>query len=64
MGQPVPEEMDGRVLLELFTPEFRQSHEVAYGCAHEHQACSDGSVYSDQEQAEMRDMLQALGYVT
>ena len=56
--------MDGRVLFDLFTPEFRQSHEVTYARAHEHQTNSDGSVYSDQEQAEMRDMLQGLGYVT
>ena len=64
MGQPVPVEMDGRVLFDLLTPEFRQSHEVTYARAHERQTSSNGPVYSDQEQAEMRDMLQALGYVT
>jgi len=64
MGQPVPEEMDGRALLDLFTPGFRQSHEVTYLEARGASSGDDGSAYSEEEQAEMRDMLQALGYVT
>lgn len=64
MGQPVPAEMDGRTLLDLFTPSFRQSHQVTYLEARESSPGDDGSAYSEEEQAEMRDMLQALGYVT
>jgi len=67
MGQPVPEEMDGCVLLDLFTPEFRREYAVIYAEAGRGiglQGDHDDSVYSHQEQAEMRDVLQALGYVT
>jgi predicted AlkP superfamily phosphohydrolase/phosphomutase len=67
MGQPVPKEMDGCVLLDLFTPEFRREHAVIYAEAGRGigpPADHDDSVYTHQEQAEMRDMLQALGYVT
>ena len=64
MGQPVPAEMDGRALLDLFTPGFRQAHQVTYLEARDSSSGDDGSAYSEEEQAEMRDMLQALGYVT
>jgi predicted AlkP superfamily phosphohydrolase/phosphomutase len=64
MGRPVPEEMDGRVLLDLFTPEFRRAHAVTYAQSSGLFLGQDDSVYSEQEKAEMRDMLQALGYVT
>jgi predicted AlkP superfamily phosphohydrolase/phosphomutase len=67
MGQPVPKEMDGSVLMDLFTSEFRQAHPMTYGEAGQQngqQGCQDDVVYSQQEQAEMRDMLQGLGYVT
>jgi len=58
MGQPIPKTMDGRVLLDLFTPEFCQQHPVQYHWTRE------DSVYSDQEQSDMREMMRALGYVT
>lgn len=64
MGQPVPHAMDGRVLLDIFTPEFRQQNRVVYG---ESMVTDDGglgSPYSDQEEAELREVLEALGYVT
>ncbi len=64
MGQPVPREMDGRVLLELFTPEFRDQNRVVYDESAEGRDEGSGEVYSDQEEAEMRQMLEALGYVT
>jgi predicted AlkP superfamily phosphohydrolase/phosphomutase len=63
MGQPVPQQMDGRVLLDLFTPEFRQAHAVAYAESTPGTAASP-AVYTEQEMGEMRDLLQALGYVT
>jgi hypothetical protein len=69
LGQPIPSEMDGRVLLDLFTPEFRAKHAVVYT---ESAAAGVGAVagregeaaYSEQEEAEMREMLEGLGYVT
>jgi predicted AlkP superfamily phosphohydrolase/phosphomutase len=64
MGQPVPTEMDGQVLLDLFTPDFRQAQAVRYVESAQSPEESDDSAYSEQEMAEMRDMLHALGYVT
>lgn len=64
LGQPVPKEMDGRVLLDVFTDDFRQQHPVTYVESGEGQSAGDDLVYSDREEAEMREMLEALGYVT
>jgi predicted AlkP superfamily phosphohydrolase/phosphomutase len=64
MGLPVPETMDGRVLTEVFTPEFQQQRAIAYVEAPDSTPHDSDLVYSDQEQAEMREMLRALGYVT
>jgi predicted AlkP superfamily phosphohydrolase/phosphomutase len=64
MGLPIPRAMDGRVLLELFTPEFCQQHEVQYVDDDGDHWKREDSVYSDQEQMEMREMMRALGYVT
>jgi predicted AlkP superfamily phosphohydrolase/phosphomutase len=63
MGQPVPRHMDGRVLLDLFTPEFRAAHALTYADSQGGSA-PDSSVYSDEEMVEVRDTLQAFGYVT
>lgn len=64
MGLPIPKTMDGRVLLELFTPEFRQQRVVHYAEDGGDHWDREDSVYSDQEQSEMREMMRALGYVT
>ncbi len=64
MGQPVPREMDGQVLLDPFTPEFRQQHTVIYTQDEESLTSESQSVYSDQEEAEIVEMLRSLGYVT
>jgi predicted AlkP superfamily phosphohydrolase/phosphomutase len=66
MGRPVPREMDGQVLLDVCTPEFLRARPIVYA---EPSSTTDGGrseemAYSEQEHAEMRDMLQALGYVT
>ena len=69
LGQPIPWEMDGQVLLDLFVPEVRAQRPVVYT---EHIAADangatgheGASAYSEQEEAEMREMLEGLGYVT
>lgn len=65
MGVPIPKAMDGEVLLDLFTADFRETQAVRYSDSEPSQAEKDDhSSYSDEEQAEMREMLRALGYVT
>jgi predicted AlkP superfamily phosphohydrolase/phosphomutase len=64
MGLPIPDTMDGKVLQDVFTKEFRQQRTMRIVEA-EGQAPKDSdSAFSDEEQAEMREMLRALGYVT
>jgi hypothetical protein len=63
IGLPVPDNMDGRVLTEVFEPDYmalnsvrRESPLAASG--------TDGSEgYSDDERAEVEGRLAALGYI-
>jgi predicted AlkP superfamily phosphohydrolase/phosphomutase len=64
MGIPIPKTMDGEVLTDLFTAEFRSVRAVRYSEAESGSVDVDGSSYSEDEQAEMREMLRGLGYVT
>lgn len=64
MAQPVPREMDGHVLRDLFTDEFLSRNELVYCEDDEDRHEEGGKVYSAQEESEMREMLEALGYVT
>jgi predicted AlkP superfamily phosphohydrolase/phosphomutase len=64
IGLPILKEMDGQVLLDIFTPEFRQQHDVTYTEAEAESHHEGDSAYSDQEESELRDTLRALGYVT
>ena len=64
MGLPVPDGMDGRVLTEIFTPEYLAAHHVVYrdgGALGD----EDGDHYemSAAEEAEIRKALAGLGYV-
>jgi len=64
MGQPIPREMDGRVLLDLFTPQFCQQRAVTYIQDDKSLTGESQSVYSDQEEAEIAERLRSLGYGT
>ena len=41
LGQPVPRDMDGKVLSDLFKPEYLQSHPVVYDDEKEESADAD-----------------------
>jgi predicted AlkP superfamily phosphohydrolase/phosphomutase len=62
MGQPVPEDMDGRVLEELFEPAFIAGHPVQVGGS-EGLKGGQGAQYSDEEAAIVEERLKALGYI-
>jgi predicted AlkP superfamily phosphohydrolase/phosphomutase len=64
LGQDVPMEMDGKVLLELFTDEFRDNHPVVYAESGTSGIKEDEMILTDQEKAQLESMLRSLGYVT
>ena len=64
-GMPVPEEMDGKVLLESFTEDYKKSNELRFV------KLEPGSVpektvdgYTTDEEEEIRKTLQGLGYLS
>jgi arylsulfatase A-like enzyme len=65
LGLPIPPEMDGKVLTQLFPEDYLQAHPVSYG----HGAGPDISAaesqrdYSADEEAAIRTRLQGLGYI-
>ncbi len=63
LGVPVPEDMDGRVLEEIFKPEFLAAHPVRSGAASGTSGGDRPSGYTDEESAKVEERLQALGYL-
>jgi len=64
MGQPIPREMDGQVLLDLFTPEFCREHATAYTQDDQSLQGESSSAYTHQEEAQITEMLRSLGYAS
>jgi predicted AlkP superfamily phosphohydrolase/phosphomutase len=62
MGQPVPEDMDGRVLEELFDPAFVAANRVQVGSSADLDTGRAGE-YSAEEAAIVEERLKALGYI-
>ena len=64
LGQPVPRDMDGKVLSDLFKAEYLQSHPVVYDDEKEdlQTPTLDGD-YSEEEAAQVEERLKALGYI-
>jgi predicted AlkP superfamily phosphohydrolase/phosphomutase len=63
LGQAVPQDMDGKVLEDIFLPNFRATHTVATAGAREVLARQGENVYSEEEEAAIRSRLQSLGYL-
>jgi predicted AlkP superfamily phosphohydrolase/phosphomutase len=68
MGLPVPDDMDGRVLTEIWPAERLETRPVRSVAAAEHHpesedAASAGMSFSEQETAEVEARLKALGYL-
>jgi hypothetical protein len=64
LGLPIPAGMDGVVLQDIFSQDFRQAHPLRY---EELQASStrtaeQAPAYSEEEEEEMQRRLRALGY--
>jgi predicted AlkP superfamily phosphohydrolase/phosphomutase len=67
---PIPEDVDGRPLLEIFDEAYRATHPVRHappvrpGEGSEAPAYDDGPAYGDDDLDEMQRRLQGLGYVS
>jgi predicted AlkP superfamily phosphohydrolase/phosphomutase len=63
MGLPVPEDMDGQVLQETFTEEYRIQHPVQFGPPAPLEPWSPGEDYEGEELEELGERLRGLGYL-
>lgn len=64
MGQPIPDDVDGRVLVEAFDPEFAKQHPVQ----HEKSSAGpseavDNATYTAEDAVQIEARLKALGYI-
>lgn len=63
-GAPVPDDMDGHVLADVFRPEFLAAHPVQKSAAAVSTTWQDpSSGYSEEESSKVEERLQALGYL-
>jgi len=65
MGLPIPEDMDGRVLQELFDDRFVASHpvQIASLSPREMQSAASATQLSEAEDLKVKERLRALGYL-
>jgi predicted AlkP superfamily phosphohydrolase/phosphomutase len=61
-GQPVPDDMDGKALLDAYAPDFTAANPVK-SIAAESLAASERKDFSDQESEEIAKRLRSLGYL-
>ncbi len=66
LGLPIPDDMDGRPLLEIFSDEYRAAHPVRFVPAADEAAAPPppGPAYDEEDQEEMERRLKGLGYVS
>jgi len=63
-GQPIPPDMDGRVLIDIFTPAYREEHPIQTGTEPAyHTADHSNNGYTETEEAEIKAQLRQLGYI-
>lgn len=63
MGVKIPSSMDGQVLLDLFTEEYRTEHPIQYELNAPDEGRREELQLTEQEQEYLAEMLRALGYV-
>jgi len=63
LDQPVPRDMDGWVLIDLFESEFIESHAIRYDSSLEDIAAPRSGDYSKEEAEQVEERLKALGYI-
>jgi predicted AlkP superfamily phosphohydrolase/phosphomutase len=63
LGLPVPDDMDGMVLLDALDPAFVATHPVRYVSAGAHLTSDADDDYTDEETETVEGRLEALGYL-
>ena len=63
MGLPVPTDMSGRVLTELFTDDFLEGRPIEYAERDDSDERADETVYSSEEEELVKERLRNLGYI-
>jgi predicted AlkP superfamily phosphohydrolase/phosphomutase len=63
MNTPVPEDMDGKVLTDLFTEDFLNSNSVEYQHSSDFDARNEIFEYDEADEREIKKRLKALGYL-
>lgn len=63
LGEPVPQNMDGHILEDIFAPDFCVGHLPTMAEAREIVVRDGSDVYSEEESDAIRSRLQALGYL-
>ncbi len=64
MGQKIPQDMDGHVLLDMFDPEFVREHPVQYEDSTNAQSGTGAATpYTAEEAEQVEERLKALGYI-
>lgn len=64
LGLPIPEDMDGRPLLEIFSQDYRATHPLRYTKPALADEPPSESGYDQEDAAEMERRLRGLGYVS
>ncbi len=64
LGLPIPEDMDGRPLLEILSNDYRAAHPVQYTSPEPAEEPATGTAYDQEDTAEMERRLRGLGYVS
>lgn len=62
LGVPLPEDMDGQILFDIFTPEFTARHEVCYATPVQTTLTVDSGL-TDAEEEEIVARLRGMGYM-
>lgn len=62
MGIPIPEDMDGRVMVEMFSPEFVAQNPIVKAAVAQDTSDSE-TAYEEAELNEVEDRLRSLGYL-
>lgn len=63
LGEPIPDDMDGRVLSEIFEEEFCRQNSPKYGQSAQVTRADEVVAYSDEESRMVADRLKGLGYL-
>lgn len=63
LGLPVPEDMDGKILDEMFTQEYLEQYPVTHSPASDLEVARGEGIFSEEESEKIKKSLRDLGYV-